>query len=207
MDVSKLVAFIAVFALSHYSNGQTKVTAEADSWTTVHCRATFERGIIHVVNTGNATALLWLNNSTMADGHIDLDIKGKDVAGQSFVGMAFHGAGDEDYEAVYFRPFNFRSPERKDHAVQYISKPEYDWSTLRKNFPGKYENPLEPAPDPNDWFHVRIEIEFPMVRVYVNNSAQPALEVEQISTRKDGKLGLWVDSDDGWFRNVVVSKR
>jgi hypothetical protein len=143
----------------------------------------------------------------MADGHIDLDIKGKDVAGQSFVGMAFHGAGDEDYEAVYFRPFNFRSPERKDHAVQYISKPEYDWSTLRKNFPGKYENPLEPAPDPNDWFHVRIEIEFPMVRVYVNNSAQPALEVEQISTRKDGKLGLWVDSDDGWFRNVVVSKR
>jgi hypothetical protein len=66
---------------------------------------------------------------------------------------------------------------------------------------------LEPAPDPNDWFHVRIEIEFPMVRVYVNNSAQPALEVEQISTRKDGKLGLWVDSEDGWFRNVVVSKR
>jgi hypothetical protein len=66
---------------------------------------------------------------------------------------------------------------------------------------------LEPAPDPNDWFHVRLVIEFPMVRAYVNNSTTPVLEVEQISERKDGKLGLWVDSEDGWFRNVTISKK
>jgi hypothetical protein len=159
------------------------------------------------MNNGNATTLLWLNNMTMKNGVVELDIKGKDVAGQSFVGVAFHGTGDDDYEAVYFRPFNFRNPEKKNHAVQYISKPEYDWSVLRQRFPGKYENSLEPAPDPNDWFHVRLVIEFPMVRAYVNNSTTPVLEVEQISERKDGKLGLWVDSEDGWFRNVTISKK
>jgi hypothetical protein len=46
-----------------------------------------------------------------------------------------------------------------------------------------------------------------MVRAYVNNSTTPVLEVEQISERKDGKLGLWVDSEDGWFRNVTISKK
>jgi hypothetical protein len=194
-------------ALAYCSNAQIKAAANAGSWTASNCEVTFDNGIIHIINKGDETALLWLNNTTMKNGVIELDIKGKDAAGQSFVGLAFHGSGDKDYEGVYFRPFNFHNPERKDHAVQYISKPEYDWQVLRQRFPGKYENPLVPAPDPNDWFHVKIVIEFPMVRAYVNESKEPVLEVEQISQRKDGKLGLWVDSEDGWFRNITISKK
>jgi hypothetical protein len=204
---TKVSTFLLVFALSHYSIAQTKISADAGSWVPINGSVTFDKETIHVMNNGNATTLLWLNNMTMKNGVVELDIKGKDVAGQSFVGVAFHGTGDDDYEAVYFRPFNFRNPEKKNHALQYISKPEYDWSVLRQRFPGKYENSLEPAPDPNDWFHVRLVIEFPMVRAYVNNSTTPVLEVEQISERKDGKLGLWVDSEDGWFRNVTISKK
>ena len=206
MHPTKLFAIIPVLAISHCA-AQNKVTADASNWVPINCNITFDQGNIHVINKGNGTALLWLNNTALKNGVIELDIKGKDVAGQSFVGVAFHGTGDDEYEAVYFRPFNFRNPERKNHAVQYISKPEYDWSVLRQRFPGKYENPLEPSPDPNDWFHVRLVIEFPMVRAYVNHSAVPVLEVQQISERKDGKLGLWVDSEDGWFRDVVISRK
>jgi hypothetical protein len=42
--------------------------------------------------------------------------------------------------------------------------------------------------------------------VYINGSEEPTLEVEQISKREEGKLGLWLDSKDGWFKNVVVTR-
>ena len=60
------------------------------------------------------------------------DIRGKDVMQQSFVGVAFHGVNNETLDAVYFRPFNFRSddPVRKVHAVQYISHPNYPWHRI-----------------------------------------------------------------------------
>jgi len=207
MHPSKLFALILTIALSHSSVAQTKVPADASAWTAYKGTATFDNGVIHVTNKSDENAILWLNNNTMKNGVITLDIKGKDLAGQSFVGLAFHATGDKDYEGVYFRPFNFRNQERRDHAVQYISKPKYDWNFLRQNYPGKYENPIEPAPDPNDWFQVKIVIEFPMVSVYVNESKEPVLDVEQISQRSDGKIGLWVDSEDGWFKNITISKK
>lgn len=67
-----------------------------------------------------------------SDGIIEFDVRGKDVFQQSFVGVAFHGVG-EAYEAVYFRPFNFRTgdPSRQSHALQYVSQPTYTWDKLR----------------------------------------------------------------------------
>jgi hypothetical protein len=35
----------------------------------------------------------WLNGVTFSNGVIELDIRGKDVLQQSFVGVAFHGTG------------------------------------------------------------------------------------------------------------------
>jgi hypothetical protein len=149
--------------------------------------------------------LLGLNNTNFKNGIVELDIKGKDVRGQSFVGVALHGSDNETYDAVYFRPFNFRDPEKKDRAVQYIDKPDNDWDVLREKHPGKYEHAVQPVPDPNDWFHVKIVINFPTIKVYVNGSKEPSLEVEQISKRENGKLGLWIDSEDGWFKNMVIT--
>ncbi len=62
-----------------------------------------------------------------ADGTIEFDVRGKDVFQQSFVGVAFHGAG-ETYEAVYFRPFNFRAgdADRQSHSVQYVFEPTHN---------------------------------------------------------------------------------
>jgi hypothetical protein len=92
-----------------------------------------------------------------ANGTIELDIRGKDVQGQSFVGVALHGVDGTTYEAIYFRPFNFRAADstRRAHAVQYISQPTHTWQKLRTEHPGMYENAVNPAPDPNGWFHAR----------------------------------------------------
>jgi len=86
-------------------------------------------------------------------GTIECDVRGKDIQQQSFVGVAFHGVDGTSYDAIYFRPFNFRTkdPARRAHAVQYISHPTYTWQKLRAEQPGRYEQPVNPVPDPNEW--------------------------------------------------------
>src|SRR6476660_102504 len=46
-----------------------------------------------------------------SEGTIDLLVRGEDVAQQSFVGVAWNIQNDSTYEAVYLRPFNFRTPD------------------------------------------------------------------------------------------------
>ena len=93
----------------------------------------------------------WLKTIEVANGIIEVDIKGTDVRGRSFVGIAFRGVDERTFDAVYFRPFNFRSddPVRKGHSVQYVSHPDYTWRRLREEHPEKFENPVTPIPDPN----------------------------------------------------------
>ncbi|GAA4446847.1 hypothetical protein GCM10023189_02400 [Nibrella saemangeumensis] len=152
--------------------------------------------------------LLWLPDVTFTNGSIEFDVRGKDVLQQSFVGIAFHGQNDSTYEAVYFRPFNFRSedPVRRIHAVQYISHPTYSWQKLRTEFPNKYEAAVAPAPDPNGWFHVRIEVTGSNVRAFVNQSTTAALEVEPIQKRPGNRIGLWVgNASGGDFANLTIT--
>jgi hypothetical protein len=150
----------------------------------------------------------WLNDLHFDNGILEFDVKGKNVMQQSFVGIAFHGLDDTTMDVIYFRPFNFQSqdPERKNHSVQYVSLPTYDWQKLRTDFPNKYEHSLNPSPQPDDWFHVRIVINTPTLSVYVNNNSNPDLIVEQLNDRKDGNLGFWVgNGSDGDFANLKIT--
>jgi hypothetical protein len=149
----------------------------------------------------------YLEGIELANGSIELDIKGKDVREQSFVGVAFHGVDGTTYDAVYFRPFNFRAddPVRRSHAVQYISSPIYKWQKLRTEHPGQYENAVNPVPDPNDWFHARVVVASPKVSVFVNDAKEPSLIVSQLSERRKGLTGLWVDNFGGDFANFKIA--
>lgn len=136
----------------------------------------------------------WLAGSNFTDGTIELRLRGANKPGQSFVGVAFRGADDERYDAIYFRPFNFKQPDalRRGRAVQYISLPEFHWEKLRRESPGKFEAAISPTPDPDDWFHARIVVEDRKVSVYVNGATTPCLVVNELSDRRDGLVGLWV---------------
>jgi len=143
--------------------------------------------------------LAWQEGSRLADGTIEFDVRGKDVPQKSFVGVAFHGADDRTFEAVYFRPFNFKAadPARAARAVQYVSHPDFPWQKLRAEKPGQYEKAANPVPDPNGWFHVRVVIAAPKISVYVDGSPEPCLSVETLSPRRDGMIGLMVGNGSG----------
>ena len=150
----------------------------------------------------------WLTGVDFSDGIIELDIRGKDVFQQSFVGVAFHGTDNTTFDAIYFRPFNFQStdPVRKIHAVQYVSNPEYPWNLLREKYNGKYEKAVNPPPGANEWFHVKITVRFPQVKVYVNGNSEPCLEVEKLNIRRTGKIGLMVgNNSDGDFAGLQIT--
>jgi hypothetical protein len=79
-------------------------------------------------------------------GVIELELKGKSVRGRSFLGVAFNVIDDKTFEAVYFRPFNFKAEgEFRDRAVQYISWPANTWENLRKHRTGQFENAVSPC--------------------------------------------------------------
>ncbi|ASZ14265.1 hypothetical protein CK934_26615 [Chitinophaga sp. MD30] len=162
---------------------------------------------IHL-NEQPGAGIIWLNDTDFSNGTITFEVKGKDVLQKSFVGLAFHGTNDSLYDAVYLRPFNFKAPtqDRRNHAVQYISLPGYDWEILRNQFPGKYEKPIHPAPDPNQWVKVRITVKHPQVSVYINDENTPSLVIEQLSKQGTGKVGCWVGNNSGGeFANLQIT--
>jgi hypothetical protein len=148
----------------------------------------------------------YLEGVEFANGRIEIDIRGKDVQEQSFVGVAFHGVDEWSYEAVYFRPFNFRAedPVRRNHAVQYICSPDHKWQRLREGHPGQYEKSVNPVPDPNGWFRARVAVASPKVSVFVNEATAPSLVVGKLSQRRKGLVGVWVDNSGGDFANLKI---
>ena len=166
-----------------------------------------ESGVVNL-NKAEGAGIAWINGQVFGRGVIEFDVNGKDEFQSSFLGIAFHGVNDSIYESIYFRPFNFRSADlsRKSHAVQYIAMPGYDWPKLRAGFPNQYEQPVLPAPDPNQWFHVKIIVAAELVSVYVNYSKRPVLKVKSL-TRTAGKMiGYWVgNGSDGDWRNLKIS--
>jgi glyoxylase-like metal-dependent hydrolase (beta-lactamase superfamily II) len=149
-----------------------------------------------------------LDGILLGEGVIEVELKGKDVAQQSFLGVAFHVVDWTTLDAVYFRPFNFRSAddERRSHSVQYVSHPAHTWQRLRSERPGQFEQPIDPPPDPNGWFRARIVLAGGRVEVYVDGAAKPSLSVEDLGAAKSGGVALFVgNGSDGAFAGLRIT--
>ena len=149
-----------------------------------------------------------LEGVQLSEGVIEVDLKGKDVAQQSFLGIAFHVVDWTALDAVYFRPFNFRAgtAEQRAHAVQYVSHPANTWQRLRTERPGQFEQAIDLPPDPNGWFHARIVLAGGRVEVFVNGATKPSLAVEDLGAAKSGGVALWAgNGSDGAFANLKIT--
>jgi hypothetical protein len=156
----------------------------------------------------SARGVVWLKGVDFKEGTIEVDLRGKDVFLNSFLGIAFHGVNDSTYDAVYFRPFNFRHADtaRRKWSVQYFSLPEYDYDRLRKEHPLVYENAVTPVPLAADWFHATIIVKQGWVTVYVNHSATASLTVRLLNERASGPIGLWDSGLYGDFANLEIGR-
>jgi nitroreductase len=148
------------------------------------------------------TGIAWLDNVYFQDGVIEADI----AAIPRFTGIVFRLQDERIYEGVYFRPQNSRhpKPEMRKRTVQYISHPRDTWFYLRGKYPGKYEGAVDLEPE--EWFHVKLEIKGTTVKVFVNHQKTPCLTVKDLKLgHAAGKVGFWCgNTSGGTFANLKV---
>lgn len=159
------------------------------------------------VTPSQGIGLIWIEGTDFDDGTIETDVCGRDVDSKSFVGVAFHRKDDQTFEAVFVRPFNFRArnAERRQHAVQYIAEPDYDYARLRANFPEEFEHAVDPSIAPSAWIPLRIVVHDGRVRVFVGQGTPLALDVRELRAAARGQVGLFLgNGSDGVFANVYI---
>ncbi|MEO8589913.1 MAG: family 16 glycoside hydrolase [Flavobacteriales bacterium] len=152
----------------------------------------------------------WLKGVEFSNGTIEFDVRGEDVKQHSFVGIAFHGANDSTFDAIYLRPFQFRATNDtlRNRSIQYISLPEYTWRVLRAQSPTVYEHSIDPSPDPNAWVHMRVVVQGETISTYINGAREPSLVVKKVTKLHSGRVGFYVaDTSGGDFANLKITRR
>ena len=155
-----------------------------------------------------------INDLEFSNGVIEVELAGAPApdapeGARGFVGIAFRRQPDnQTYDAFYLRPTNGRADdqERRNHAAQYISHPAWTWSRLRKETPSKYESYVDL--EPGVWTKVKIDVRGSVARLFVHDSTQPTLIVNDVKTGANGKgaVALWLDAGTvAHFRNLRVT--
>ena len=154
-----------------------------------------------------------LEGVEFSNGVIEAEIAGAPGTGSAqgargFVGIAFRLQADrKTYDAFYLRPTNGRADdqERRNHAVQYISHPDWPWDRLRKETPSRYEAYGDLLP--GTWTKVKIEVRGDHARLYVHDNEQPTLIVDDVKSGASAKGGvaLWLGPGTvAHFRNLMI---
>jgi len=156
-----------------------------------------------------------LDREEFKDGTIQIDVAGAPRPGmpadsRGFIGVSFrtgpHGAWSEIF---YLRPTNGRAEDqlRRNHAVQYVSEPDFPWHRLRKESPGVYESYADL--EAGAWTPMRIVVDGTTARLYVNGASQPCLVVNDLKHGAGpGRIALWAHVEtDAYFGPITVTSR
>jgi hypothetical protein len=162
----------------------------------------------------DAELLASVDGLEFSSGVIEMEVSGAPGPGaaegaRGFVGVAFRMQNDmKTYDAFYLRPTNGRADdqERRNHATQYISHPDWTWSRLRQETPSKYESYVDLVPD--TWTKIRIEVHGAQARLFVHDQQQPTLVVNDVKSGaiRRGAVALWIGPGTvAHFRNLTVT--
>jgi hypothetical protein len=165
---------------------------------------------------GRLDHLAIVDGLEFANGTIEVDLAGSPGPGafggaRGFVGVAFRVQPDRrTYDCFYVRPTNGRAEdqERRNHTAQYISHPAHTWAELREKTPSRYEAYVDIVPD--EWIHVKIEVNGDKARLYVNHQSQPTLIVNDVKSGPNAKgaVALWFEGSTlAHFANLKVIPR
>jgi hypothetical protein len=154
-----------------------------------------------------------LKGVEIQDGTIEADIALKTttppgVRMPGFVGIGFRARADAShYELFYLRPGNARSEDQamRNHSVQYVSVPSYDWYKLRREWPWLYEAYAELRAE--QWNKVKIEVHGRNAKLFLNGSENPSLMVSGLKGEDlRGGVALWgYAGEEAYFSNVRVT--
>ena len=154
----------------------------------------------------------FLKGIQIKDGTIEADIAIRrttppGVRMPGFVGIAFRARTDAShYDMFYLRPGNSHSEDQamRNHSVQYVAAPGYDWYKLRREWPWVYESYADLQPE--SWNRARVEVRGRNAKLFVNGSENPSLIVNGLKGEDlEGGVALWgYAGEEAYFSNVRV---
>jgi hypothetical protein len=154
-----------------------------------------------------------VQGATFHNGTIEVDVAGLPGAranetARGFIGVSFRIQADGTHlETLYIRPTNGRSTDqlRRNHAVQYISAPDWTWQRLRTETPGVYETYADM--EAGEWVHLKIVVKGTEATLYVGGATQPTLLVHDLKLGDvSGGVALMIGpGTDAYFKNLRIS--
>ncbi len=172
------------------------------------------RKAVRLTTTVDSDIYAFVNGSDFEDGVVDVDIAvhvttPPGVRMPGFTGLAFRARPDgSHYEMFYLRPKNALAADQamRNHSVQYVAKPGFDWAPLRRRWPLVYESWANLKPDA--WTHVRIEVHGRTARLFLNGSDEPSLIVNGLKGEDlKGGVALWgYPAEESYFSNLRVTR-
>ena len=131
------------------------------------------------INRGVALA----RGAAMENGTLDLDVAASDTT--NFLGVAFRAAAPRFSNVLFLRPGSSGTKE----AVQYgpaFNSLGVAWQVYH----GDGANAVADIPR-NRWVHVRVELDGPVARLFVDTATAPTLVVPRVVASGGAGLGVW----------------
>jgi len=137
-----------------------------------------------------------VRGASMENGTLDLDVAASDTT--NFVGVAFRAATPRFSNVVFLRP----GASGTEEAVQYgpaFNSLGVAWQVYH----GDGANAVAELPR-NRWIHVRLELDGPVARLYVDTATTPTLVVPRVVASGGTGLGVWAGAfgRGAYFSNV-----
>lgn len=137
-----------------------------------------------------------VRGASMENGTLDLDLAASDVT--TFMGVSFRAATPRFSNVVFLRP----GSSGTDEAVQYgpaFNSLGVAWQVYH----GDGANAVAVVPR-NRWIHVRVELDGPVARLYVDTATAPTLVVPRLVASGGTGVGVWAGAfgRGAYFSNV-----
>ncbi len=124
-----------------------------------------------------------VNGAAMENGSLDLDVAASDTT--NFLGVVFRAATPRFSNVLFLRP----GASGTEEAVQYgpaFNSLGVAWQVYH----GDGANAVADIPR-NRWLHVRIELDGPVARLYVDTATVPTLVVPRVVASGGAGIGVW----------------
>ena len=137
-----------------------------------------------------------VRDASMENGVLDLDVAASDTT--NFLGVAFRAATPRFSNVVFLRP----GASGTEEAVQYgpaFNSLGVAWQVYH----GDGANAVAELPR-NRWMHVRVELDGPVARLYVDTATAPTLVVPRVVASGGAGLGVWAGAfgRGAYFSNI-----
>lgn len=197
----KILLLTAALCLAvSFANAQTGAKISPNDWAVysenyehIALKDTVYQGKSSIKLDGKKTAIAVRKGQRYKNFRVECDI-----AGRVMSGIGFRAKDQQNYHFLYFRPGYGGTQE----AIQYIPVYNGSLSWVLYNYP-TYEKTADIQA--LQWFHVGLEVRGSIMKVFVDNSKEPQMEINLVeSDFSEGDILLRAMFGESYFANVIA---